>query len=292
MDHRQFVASLSPEQRATLTARSDLAGLRQLGLHLGAIVILAALVGIGGWPFMLPLGIALVFLFTPLHEVSHDTVFATHGLNTTLAWACGIVLCLPPAWFRFFHLAHHKHTHDPAYDPELQSPKPTTTSGYLWHITGIPLWISVAKSLWANATRPITAAYIPDRQRGWIKTEARIFLGLYAAALVMSVALGSTVLLWFWLMPLLLGQPFLRLYLMAEHTLCPHVGDMFQNTRTIYTTRLIRGLAWNMPYHAEHHAFPMVPFHKLPHLHALAQAHLRETADGYTGFHAHLRAQL
>ena len=86
-------------------------------------------------------------------------------------------------------------------------------------------------------------------------------------------------------MPSLIGQPFVRLYLMAEHGRCAHVADMFANTRTTYTTALIRWLAWNMPYHAEHHAMPNVPFHKLPDLHDLTQAHLKETEAGYTRFH-------
>ena len=39
-----------------------------------------------------------------------------------------------------------------------------------------------------------------------------------------------------------------------------------------------------MPYHAEHHAYPIVPFHKLPAFHAIAQAHLKETERGYIRF--------
>jgi fatty acid desaturase len=59
---------------------------------------------------------------------------------------------------------------------------------------------------------------------------------------------------------------------------------MFLNTRTTFTNRLVRFLAWNMPYHAEHHVFPAVPFHKLPDLHRLTRAHLGPTAEGYAAF--------
>jgi fatty acid desaturase len=84
----------------------------------------------------------------------------------------------------------------------------------------------------------------------------------------------------------------LRLYLLAEHGRCPAVTDMFANTRTTFTTRLVRFLAWNMPYHAEHHAMPSVPFHRLPELHALARPHLKQTEDGYTRFAARYAASL
>jgi fatty acid desaturase len=76
----------------------------------------------------------------------------------------------------------------------------------------------------------------------------------------------------------------LRLYLLAEHGRCLEVEDMFLNTRTTLTTRVVRFLAWNMPYHAEHHAMPSVPFHKLPVLHDMTAAHLGQVSDGYSGF--------
>jgi fatty acid desaturase len=68
---------------------------------------------------------------------------------------------------------------------------------------------------------------------------------------------------------------------MAEHTLCPLSGDMLENTRTTYTNGLVRFLAWNMPYHAEHHAFPAVPFHRLPEVNRAIRGRLKSTAPGY-----------
>ena len=78
-----------------------------------------------------------------------------------------------------------------------------------------------------------------------------------------------------------LGQPALRLYLLAEHTGCPAVPDMLANSRTVLTNTVIRWLAWNMPYHAEHHAYPWLPFHALPAVHESLRGHLRVTAPGY-----------
>ena len=94
----------------------------------------------------------------------------------------------------------------------------------------------------------------------------------------------SPVLLWVWVVPVLLGQPFLRLYLLAEHGDCPRVANMFQNTRTTFTNRIVRFLAWNMPYHVEHHVWPAVPFHRLPEVHGLMREELQVTADGYAAF--------
>lgn len=292
MDHRAFVQSMPAAQRLALTARRNGPGLWRLGLHLGVILALAALVAarVPGWPLlMLPLGVVLTFLFTPLHEVSHDTVFTARWLNRSVAVLCGFLILIPPRWFRYFHFAHHKHTHDPDRDPELANPKPTTWAGYVIYLSGLPLWRSLAGVFWRNARGTARDDYVPDRQRTAIRREAQIMLACYALLLAVSVAAGSALLLWVWIVPLVLGQPFLRAYLLAEHTLCPHVDDMFANTRTTFTTRAVRWLAWNMPYHAEHHAWPAVPFHQLPALHALTRRHLRQTAQGYSGFHATYR---
>ncbi|MYF06606.1 MAG: fatty acid desaturase, partial [Rhodospirillaceae bacterium] len=48
-----------------------------------------------------------------------------------------------------------------------------------------------------------------------------------------------------------------------------------------FTNRLVRFIAWNMPYHVEHHVYPAVPFHRLPAFHAVLRDRLSVTADGY-----------
>ena len=110
--------------------------------------------------------------------------------------------------------------------------------------------------------------FVPPAARAAVIWEARSFLAVYLAAAGLSVVAESAALLWLWALPALLGQPFLRLYLLAEHTGCPHVANMLENTRTTFTNRLVRFIAWNMPYHVEHHVYPAVPFHRLPAFHA------------------------
>jgi len=115
--------------------------------------------------------------------------------------------------------------------------------------------------------------------------------------LVLFAALGlslwaSSLLLWLWIVPMLLGQPVLRLYLLAEHSRCAVVSDMFANTRTTFTSRAVRFIAWNMPYHAEHHAWPQVPFHRLPELHRAVAPYLKETAPSYRAFTSDYLRQL
>lgn len=291
IDHKAIIASLSPAERRELTTRTDVPGLARLALHLGLILAFGALIALKApyWPaLLLPQGILIVFLFTTLHETIHETAFRTPWINRAVAALCGFLILLPPAWFRFFHFAHHRYTHDPDNDPELMSPKPETFLQYLKYLSGVPYWTGMAKVVAENAAGRNRDPFVPEKGRLKIVTEARWFLALYALLLAASVTTQSPTLLWTWIVPVLVGQPFLRAYLLAEHTRCPHVANMLENTRTTFTTRLVRLLAWNMPYHAEHHSYPAVPFHKLPLFHRIVARHLRSTENGYVRFHRKL----
>lgn len=287
-DHRAFLAGLPAELRGELCRTADGPGLRRAGLHLGAILTLGAAIGAGlpGWQvLLLPQGVLIVFLFTAMHEASHRTAFATRGLNDSLAALAGFALMIGPEWFRAFHFAHHRHTQDPERDPELLGgAKPETRAALLWHLTGLPVWRGSLATLLHHARGGAPETYIPPRALPRVRREARAMLAAYALLALGSAVAGSSLLVWTWVLPALLGQPVLRAYLLAEHGRCPRVADMFLNSRTTFTTATVRWLAWNMPYHAEHHAFPAVPFHRLPDLHRLAAPHLGTTERGYARF--------
>jgi len=284
MNHSAFLAALPPETRAALTARSRSRGLWHLAGHGGAILLTGGLIaaGVPGWGLLLPLqGVLIAFLMTLEHECTHKTPFASDALCDRVGAVCGALILNPFIWFRYFHLAHHRFTNQPG-DPELALPKPETRVQWLWHVSGLPLWGGAIRLIFRLALGRERPAFLPDRARKGAQTEARILLAFYALAALSF--LWTDLLLWVWLLPLLLGQPFLRLYLLAEHGDCPQVADMFANTRTTLTTALVRLLAWNMPYHVEHHVFPAVPFDKLPALHRLMKDHLKVTAPGYVAF--------
>ncbi|WP_171129911.1 MULTISPECIES: fatty acid desaturase [unclassified Ruegeria] len=288
MDHRALIASLSAQTKAALQQRSNAAGLKQLALHFALIAACAAAIAAKTplWPLLiLPQGVLLVFLFTLSHECTHKTPFRSGRLNEVVGHLVSIPIALPFTWFRYYHLAHHRWTNDPEKDPEIGGkPRPDNWPSFLIYLSGWPYWSGMAKTLVLNALGRIDAPYLPPRQHRAMRIEARLLLVLYAAA---GLSLFfSPLLFWIWILPVLVGQPALRLYLLAEHGLCPPVANMLENSRTTFTNRIIRFLAWNMPYHAEHHAFPNVPFHHLPALHRQAGPHLKSTSEGYSAFTA------
>ncbi|QBF31595.1 fatty acid desaturase [Thalassococcus sp. S3] len=286
MDHRAALAAIPPDRKSILHARSDIRGLVHLAGHLGAIALTGTAIatGIPGWPLLLvPHGVLLVFLFTLTHECTHKTPFRTGWLNEGIGHLTGTLIFLPFTWFRYFHLAHHKYTNDPLRDPELTGgERPETWPALLLYLSGWDYWRGAAATFWTMAFGTISAPYLPQRKHSAMRRDARWMLAAYLlAALSLPI---TPILFWLWLLPLLIGQPVLRIYLLAEHGRCPPVANMLENSRTTFTNRIVRTLAWNMPYHAEHHAAPNVPFHRLPDLHADLAPHLKSTAPGYAAF--------
>jgi len=280
-----------------ISTRSDRRGLARLVLH-GAALLACGLLVLAArgtwwvWPAMALLGLCEIALFTPLHETTHRTPFRSLWLNKTVGFIAGFVLILPPEGFRLFHMAHHRHTQDPARDPELIGAKPLTAARYLWLLTGIPYWIGQMSGLVATAGGRADAPWIPAASRPAVVREARAYLGTYLLLALLGLVFHSPLPLLLWAIPVLLAQPVLRAVLMAEHKGCPETGDRMENTRTTLAGRAFGLLFWNAHFHIEHHFAPGVPFHALPKLHAMLRPHLKSVAPSYPAAHQAIRAGL
>ena len=286
-DHKAFVAALPEETRLALTERSDAPGLIRLAAHFGLILGIGALIAAEapGWPFLIPVqGVLTVFLFTLQHECTHKTPFRTEWVNEWTGRIAGLLIIQPFEWFRYYHLAHHRFTGDPERDPELAGGPPRGWAAFLTGVSGWTYWRHNIGVLLACAAGR-AGVHTPDRAAPRIVREARLMILVYLASML-AMATVAPFLLWAWVLPVIIGMPALRLYLLAEHGRCPMVADMFDNTRTTYTNAVVRYVAWNMPWHTEHHVFPAVPFHRLPALADLTAAHLKRIEDGYARFAA------
>jgi len=286
--HRDTLRRLTAAQKRDLTVRSDRRGLMQLGVHLAAIALClwgnVTAEGPVRWAAILGQGIGMVFLFTAMHECSHGTAFRSRWLNRLVGVVAGMVLLIGPKWFFHFHQDHHKFTQDPDRDPELGTPKPSGPGGYLWYLSGIPFWLANIRVLLGNAGGRRRDSYVPEVMRRAVAQEARRMLAGYLVMLPL-LAVGG-LLVPYVLLPLAAGAPFLRAYPPGQDAGCAEAeGNMLLNTRTLLTTAPVRFLAWNMPYHAEHHSFPAVPFHALPRLHQVMKDDIRHLEPGYVSFH-------
>ena len=286
---RRDICSFTEVRR--LSERSDAKGLAQLFTHVLAILVTGTLVWWVSevWWLLIPAwivhGILLAFLFCPLHEVIHRTAFKSRWLNDLVGYVFGFVILLPPGYFRFFHFEHHRETQIDGKDPELGEPKPKTVSAFIWYLTGLKnYWWVMISVVVGHARGRVVEAYIPEDGKALVIREARWFVLGYGLVALGMIVFATWAPLTYWFVPLMLGMPFLRFYLMAEHTLLPFTEDMLVNTRTMKTNAVIRWLSWQMPYHTEHHTFPSVPFHNLAAAYEKIAPRHGALIPGYTAF--------
>ena len=221
-------------------------------------------------------GYFVAFLFMAVHETAHKTAFRSRGLNLAVGYPSAFIIGQPYEYYCLFHWDHHRYTQDPDKDPELVvGVKPKSDTQLALAYSGLLQVAGRLRLMLGHAvTGKVTVPWIPENKRAIIVREARAYAGLYALLLALSLWFSSALLLWVWIVPLMIGQFFLRPYLYAEHTGCDRTRSAFQNTRTTYTGAIVKWFAWNMPYHVEHHAYPSIPFHALPKLNEIVDGEI------------------
>ena len=268
-----------------LSGRSDLQGFLRFAGHFGYLGLTSTLiwyVQTNYWlliPAMIMHGFGLVTMFAAMHECVHRTAFDSRKLNDIFGWIAGALCCYNFTYYRKYHTLHHRHTQDPELDPELETPKPKSLGGYIYHLSGIGFWFLKPKELLIAIVG--RSRYVPQQAKKAVAISAACQLGLYLALLVGSFVLQTNVVLLLWFLPLVLAQPLLRAILIVEHTGCSHDENGLTNTRTTLTTWPIRFLMWNMPFHAEHHLYPSIPFFRLPDAHVTVKERLEHLSPGY-----------
>ena len=285
------LAAPKPREMMHLGTRSNARGAARAAIHLALLLGSAALIagasGIWLLPAMLAMGIVQAALFAPFHETAHYTAFRARRANAVIGWIAGLPGLHNWHFYQQFHLAHHKHTGDPQRDPEYTPGPPRSLAGYPARVAGLFYWRARLQT-WVAAWRGDMSAYpflhpaTAPRVIRSVRASSALTVALAVAA---GLAFGWQAVVLYWIGPQLLGQPVLRLYLMAEHTGCTEDANGLTNTRTMITTPLVRLLMWNMPFHAEHHLYPFIPFHRLAEAHALLRDRLADVGTGYAAFH-------
>lgn len=282
---------LAPEELKALSRRSDGRGAVQLAAHLlliaaGAVLVWAAR---GTWlvlPAMVPLGWFLIGLFATVHECIHYTAFRSRRANDVVGWLAAVPSLLDATFYKHFHYAHHRHCQDPALDPELAPPPPRTLGEYLARMAALNYWKARFTVAWKVLRGDFSGfGFIPARARGAVRRSVAGTFVLAAALLASWSAVDPWGPVLYWIGPVLLAQPILRAILLTEHTGCAEDGDALTNTRTTLVSWPVRLVHWNMPYHAEHHLYPSIPFHALPAAHRRIAPRLAHLARGYVPTH-------
>lgn len=280
---------LSSEALKALNTRSTLRGLFQLFGHLAILGISGYLWGTNlghNWAIAIPAvivyGFGFAAMFAPMHECSHRTAFENNLLNDVVCWIAGLLSFYNGAFYRRYHKWHHRYTQLFDKDPELGDPLPQTLVDYLITMSGITWWWGKLKTHFRVALGQLDSyPYISEEARAGVILSVRSQLSAYAIAIAISVYAHQPWFVVYWLLPLAVGQPILRMILLSEHTGCTHDDNPFTNTRSTKTLFPLQFLMWNMPFHAEHHLYPSIPFHQLPAAHQQLREQFAFKDQGY-----------
>ena len=279
------------DEMKAFAGRSDTEGLKRLGVHVALLLLTGTAVALApGWwvvPAMLALGLVQVALFAPFHETSHYTAFENTKLNTVVGWLSGLPSLYNWHFYQRFHFHHHRFTNQPDRDPELTDPPKHTWDDYLRRMFALTFWL-FRLGILADGVRGDLSKYpyVSPASREAVIRSIRLEVAVLVGGSLLSMAVfGWQTPFLFWILPQLMAQPFLRLYLYTEHTGCTEDANGLTNTRTTLTSPIVRLLMWNMPYHAEHHLYPFIPFHKLGEAHAVMKAKLGYVQPGYARWH-------
>ena len=280
---------LKSSELKVLNTRSNWKGLIQLARHFGMMGVSGYLWATAdSWLIKLPAliiyGFSFAVMFAPLHESSHRTAFASNRLNDTVAWIAGLLSFYNSNFYRRYHKWHHRYAQVEGKDPELDDPKPSNFWEYLVELSGFNWWVGKFISHYRVATGKLEDYfYIAEDARDEVIRSTRLQLAVYAGAIAISLIYGQPWFFTMWLLPLAVGQPIVRYILLAEHTGCTNDDNPLTNTRTTLTW--FPFIVWNIPFHAEHHLYPSIPFHALPQAHQELKKHFEVVEDGYVNVH-------
>ena len=166
-----------------LSRRSDLKGAVQYGSLL--LALCATGTGLyllwGGWwgvPLFFVHGVLLwSFTYSGQHELLHRTPFRSRRLNDLAVRLTGFFRLWPPDHERFQHFGHHRHTKDPAHDPELIGARPLSLPRYLWRLGGQGYWWSKGGTFLRTAIGAVSKARHPEDWLTRITDAATYFNG-------------------------------------------------------------------------------------------------------------------
>ncbi len=274
-----YRCALTRPQMKGLMQRQDATAIRDTLIWFSLIVVSGVLAAMswGSW-----WAIPAFFLYGTLyagpadsrwHETSHGTAFKTPWLNNAVYQIASFLVLRRPTQKRWSHARHHTDTLIVGRDPEIVVPRPPDLFGLLLNCFNLKSGLSELGQVLLNAAGKISAddrTFVPESEHGKMVREARIWCLIYGAVLTACFATASIKPLVFIGLPSFYGAWLSLFFGLTQHSGLPeNVLDHRLNCRTIYMNPVFRFLYWNMNYHAEHHMFPMVPFHTLPKLHEL-----------------------
>jgi fatty acid desaturase len=220
---------------------------------------------------MLCLGLVYAHGVELQHQALHNTALPSKGWNRFLGFFLGLPMLVSFSDYQYSHLRHHRllGTGDDREFFNYGYDRLTSLKPLLAHL----LMLSHYRDVTGFIARALLGKTKPEvRRENALKIRAEyqwtaLFL---AAAVAVSIAFRTPILVYLWLVPLLTAIPAHALIELPEHWGQNHgTLDVASNTRTVAAGGFGCWYTNGNNYHIEHHWLPGVPNDRFPELHRL-----------------------
>mmetsp|Transcript_42637 Transcript_42637/g.72718 ORF Transcript_42637/g.72718 Transcript_42637/m.72718 type:complete len:381 (+) Transcript_42637:110-1252(+) len=238
------------------------------------------------------------------HELIHGSAFKTKWMNTLATFFVSTAF-FEVSWHeKFNHKQHHIYTLDINKDPELTSfydrkelenlkfkSAPESRYSYAKAFVNVISYFKQRACRLISSSMGVVTDYtgvgysmtsprreeisqsVIDEMQFWSRLQLTAYIIIFST--FGTTVEGAKTLLFWWIVPCIVGYGPINYFRNAEHADCDLVPNQLHNTRTVESNFIIRWLLWETNFHCEHHAYPAVPFYNLPKLHKLLDPHIK-----------------
>jgi fatty acid desaturase len=257
---------------------------------LGAAVIAAGLGIAATVAAIVVIGLMFGHLVELQHECLHEHAYRSRKLNRWVGVACGLFMFSSYSHYKYDHLRHHAF---------LGTPKNKEFFNYRFrNLDSVPGFLYAAfhlgryKDVVLNIVRSVFGRPLPgvrsEVEARKIRAEYRVYAAAVVVAVAVSVALGTPLLVFAWLIPTLLVAEATHFMIeMPEHFGLNTQTDpnVLSNTRTIKATAFAQWFTNGNNLHTAHHFHQGVPMVNVARLHRLTEPQIEVVEESYPSFY-------
>lgn len=271
--------------------------------HFTIKFIFAMALVVAGWVIVIlfptvPVIISAIIILGPLyahlvelqHECLHEHAYDKRWLNRLTGFIAGIFMQSSFSHYKYEHLRHHAYLGTPQNQEffnyrfrGLDSP-----IGFLRGCFHLGRYLDVFRCIGISLAGRLNPSVTKTVAAKKIRTEYIAFGVIIAGAIAASVASGSFLILYTWIIPMLLfAEPIHFLIELPEHFGLNTQTDpnVLANTRTVSASRLAYWFTNGNNLHTAHHFHQGVPMTQIPELHRIIERRIETVDNSYLTFY-------
>lgn len=259
-------------------------------VHIAVIALAIAAIACGWlpWPLVPVASLAIGASFAGLtfvgHELLHGAIVGGKRRQHLLGWLTFVPFMLSPRLWKAWHnRVHHAHTNladDPDSYPTLEQYNSNGRARFAVDAfsLGGRRWRGVLSLVLGFTVQSMHQLVIARSRKFLDARERRLAIVETAASaalwLVLALAIGAVPFLFAYVLPLLVANAIVMMFIVTNHCLSPRVpvDDPLLSGLSVTTPRAIDWLTLRFGAHVEHHLFPRMSSRFAPEIRAAVRA--------------------